>query len=46
MSRYEIEAFENVVRMILDSPSLDNMQKETIERLLSEIRRIFTERAK
>ena len=41
MSRYEIDAFENVVRMLMDSPHLDYHQKETIERLLSEIRRIM-----
>lgn len=43
MSRYEIEAFENVVRMLMDSPHLDYHQKETIERLLSEIRRIISQ---
>ena len=41
MLKHETEQFERTVRMLLDSPSLDYHQKETIERLLSEIRRIM-----
>jgi hypothetical protein len=46
MLKHETEQFERTVRMILDSPSLDNMQKEHLERLFQEIEKIFTEREK